>query len=508
MNKKQKGWIIGGISGVVIIAVILVVASIRAQAATNSGSSAYQTTTVQKGTLTSTVEGTGSLASLLSAKLAWQTTGQVSQVNVQTGDQVKANDILATIAADPQTQTSLESDLVTAQENLAQLTSPSAIANAQLAVANAKDGVTTAQSALNGVQNWNNPALIQEQYANMVIAQAALDKAQQAYDNANVGTYINNSTEAILYQNLYNAQQKYNTAKYYYSLYSQAPSADKMAEAQANVSLANATLKSAQDYLTALTTGTIPTDATGTDVLKLKQAELAVTAAQQKLQDYLNSTNITAPFAGTITQTDTTMGATVSTGTTAFAIDDLTKLVVDVQVIEVDINNVKVGQPAAITFDAIPNKTYTGKVISADMSGTVGQNSVNFVATVELTNADALVKPGMSANVTILTNQVEGALLVPSTAIFTDSSGNQVVYLVQNGQVTPITVTTGATSDTTTEITSNNLQEGDTIILSFASSSSSSSTGGLRLFGGFGGGGTGNRNTTNINNGGGTTANP
>jgi HlyD family secretion protein len=489
MSKKQKGWIIGGGATVILLAIVLVVASIRAQAASSSSSSSYTTTTVQKGTLTSTVEGTGTLASLLSAKLGWQTNGQVTKVDVQTGDVVKANDILASLAPASDNTTNLETALVTAQENLAELTSPSAIANAQIAVAQAQTDVTNAQSQLNGVKNWKNDSLIQDQYANLVIAKANLDKAQAAYDAANVGTYINNSTEAGLYQALYNAQQKYNSAQYYYSLYSQAPTADKIAAAQAKLDLAIATLKSAQDYLTALTSGTVPEGATGTNVLKLKQAQLSVKSAQENLQNYKDSTNVTAPFGGTITQINAVEGASVSTGTTAFNIDDLSKLVVAVQVIEVDINSVKIGQLAVLTFDAIPNKTYNGKVIEADLAGTVGQNSVNFTATVQLTDADALVKPGMTANVTIVTNQVEGALLVPSTAIFTDSAGKQVVYLVQGGQLNAVTVTSGATSDTTTEITGSSLQEGDTIVLSFASSSTSSSSSGFGLFGGLGGGG-------------------
>jgi macrolide-specific efflux system membrane fusion protein len=316
-----------------------------------------------------------------------------------------------------------------------------------------------------------------------------LDKAQADYDRANVGEFLNNAGEAALYQALYNAQQKYNTASYYYSVYSQAPTKRQFDEAQATLDLAKATLNTSQNYLTALTGGTVSDGATGTSLLKLKQAQLAVQSAQENLQEYLDSTKITAPFNGTITQADTINGDSVATGTVAFTIDDLSNLVVAVQVIEVDINSVNVGQPAAITFDAIPNKTYNGKVFKTDMAGTVGQNSVNFTVTVQVTDADALVKPGMTANVTIITNQVKNALLVPSTAIFTDNSGKQFVYLVRNGVVTEVPVTIGAASDTTTQITDGTLQEGDTIVLSF-SSSASSTGGGFGLFGGgLGGGG-------------------
>jgi RND family efflux transporter MFP subunit len=227
----------------------------------------------------------------------------------------------------------------------------------------------------------------------------------------------------------------------------------------------------------------VPADATGTSLLKLKQAKLAVQTAQANL----DATKLTAPFDGTITQANAISQAVVSPGTQAFRLDNLSNLVVAVQVIEIDINSIKIGQPATITFDAIPNKTYNGKVVEADLAGTAGQNSVNYTVTVKVTDADAQVKPGMSANVSIITNQVANALLVPSTAILTDSNGKPYVTLVQNGMLTTVQVTVGATSDTMSQITSDNLKEGDTIVLSFATTTSSSSGGGG--FGLFGGGG-------------------
>jgi HlyD family secretion protein len=478
MSKKQKNWLTVGVSAVVIIGLVMLVVSLRSQAATNSAVPSYQTTTVQLGTLTSTVEGTGTVASLLSADVNWVDSGQVDKVNAQIGDIVKAGQVLATLLPDS-TLSTLESNLITAQENLAQLTSPEAIANAQLAVTTAQTNVINAQSALNNQQYWKNEPLIQDQYANLVIAKANLDKAQNSYDKAKVGEYINNANEAAAYQNLYNAQQAYNTAQYYYSLYSQAPTQRQMNEAQANLDLANATLTSAQTYVAALTGGTVPPDATGTDLLKFNQAKLAVQTAQEALNSY----QMTAPFDGTITQSDAIPNAVVKAGTMAFRIDDLNHLAIDVQVVEIDINHVQVGQLAKITFDAIPNKTYSGKVLKTDLAGTVAQSNVNFIVTVQITNADAQVRPGMSANVTIVTNKVDKALLVPSTSIFTDANNQPYINLVNNGTVTQTPVTLGASSDSETQIISDNIKAGDTIVLSFASSSSTGNGFGFRLGG-------------------------
>jgi HlyD family secretion protein len=492
MSKTQKGWIIGGVTVVIIIAVGLLIVSIRAQASGNSsGTSAYQTTTVQLGTLTSTVEGTGTVASLLSANLNWSTGGQVGKVSALIGDQVKAGDILATLLQDS-TQSTLESNLVTAQQNLAQLTSPEAIANAKIAVTTAETDVINAQAVVNNQQYWKNDALIQNYYASDVIAKANLDAAQTRYDNAHVGQYINNTGDAALFQALYNAQQAYNTAHYYYSLYSQAPTQRQTDGAQANLDLANATLASAKTYLAVLTGGNVPEGATGADLLKLNQARLAVQVAQENL----DALKVTAPFNGTITQANAIPNAVVSTGTQAYRIDDLSNLVIDVQVVEIDIDHVKVGQTATITFDAIPNKTYTGKVLKTDLAGTVSQNSTTFIVTVQLTDADASVRPGIAANVTIVTNQVENALIVPSTSIFSDNKNQTYVNLVQNdGSLTQVPVTVGVVADSTSQVTSPTLKPGDTIVLSFGSASSSS-TGGP---GGFGAGAAGNAPGTTVN---------
>ncbi len=487
MSKQQKTWIVIGAVLVVIVGVVLVFANLRAQGTTagtagsSGNTSAYQTTTVQLGTLTSSVEGTGTVRSKLSAIINWATNGQVDQVNAKIGDQVKANAVLVTLKQDA-SLTSLETALLNAQQNLAVLTTPEAIANARLAITTAQTNVVNAQTALNNLQYWQNPALVKNYYANYVLAKANLDKAQTAYDNTNGGVYINNANQAAAYNSLYTAQQAYNTASYYYSLYSQAPTQNQHDQAQANLDLANATLKSDQNYLAALTGGTVPADATGTDLLKLQQAQLAVQTAQENL----NAARITAPFNGTVTQSNAVSGAVVSAGAQAFRVDDLSNLVTDVQVVEVDINHVQIGQAASITFDAIPNKTYTGKVLSTDLAGTSAQSSVNFNVNVQITDADAQVKPGMSANVTILTNKVDNALLVPNTSIFTDTNGGQYVNLIQNGAILKVPVTIGAVSDSLTQITGSTLKAGDTIVLSFASASTTGGIGAFRLGGGGG----------------------
>ncbi len=480
MSKTQKTWIIASVSVVVIVALVLVVMSVRGQG--TSSSATYQTTTVQLGTLTSTVEGTGTVASTQSVNLAWLTSGQVDQLLAHIGDQVKAGDVLATLLQSslPQNILLAQSDLVTAQRNLdAAKNSGTGSAQAQVNLYTAQQSYNSAKATydmLIGQSHGATNATIQNLQAQVTIAQNNLNRAQNAY-NALSSLADSDPTKAQAYTSLYNAQQALATATANLNGLVLPPSATNIQKALANMTLAQAQLADAQRAWDLVKNGP--------DANAIAVAQAQVLAAQ----DLIDEAQLTAPFDGTITQENVIPQAIVTTGTQAFRIDNLSSLVVTVQVTEIDINSIKAGQPATIIFDAIPNKSYAGTVVHSDLAGTVGSNSVNFSVTVQITNADALIKPGMAANVTIVTNKVDNALLVPSTSIFTDTNGQQFVYLVQNGVSSTVPVTVGSVSDTTTQVTGSNLKEGDTIILSFASTSTTSGGGfGLGGLGGLGGG--------------------
>ena len=131
----------------------------------------------------------------------------------------------------------------------------------------------------------------------------------------------------------------------------------------------------------------------GPDPADIAAAQARVAAAQATL----DQASLVAPFAGTITSVESKPGDQVNPGTPAFRLDDLSHLWVDVEVSEVDINQVEVGQPASLTFDAILAKEYNGEVVEVSPVGTEIAGVVNFKVTVELTDADEDVRPGMTA---------------------------------------------------------------------------------------------------------------
>jgi len=336
------------------------------------------------------VNASGVLVADQEAHMAFSLAGNVKLVNAVLGDQVQAGQILVQLD-DTTQQVGLE------QANLAlrELSSPVAIANAKLAVTTAQTNVTNAQLALNNQQYWHNTALIQNYYANYVLAKANLDKAQTAYDNTHAGAYINNANQAAAYNALYTAQQAYNTAFYYYSLYSQAPTQNQQDQAQANLDLANATLKNAQTYLAALNGGTVPAGATGTNLLQLEQAQLAVQTAQANL----DATRLVAPFSGEVASVAVSVGDYVSPGQIILVISDITHMHVETtDLSERDVPKVKLGQAATLSIIAL-NQDVSGKVSAiSPLADTLGGDVV-YKVTILLVTLPSNLRSGMSVDV-------------------------------------------------------------------------------------------------------------
>ncbi len=184
----------------------------------------------------------------------------------------------------------------------------------------------------------------------------------------------------------------------------------------------------------------------------------------QAAQSTVDSSSLTAPFTGTITEVSIKPGDQVAPGSPGFRLDNLNRLLVDVLVSEVDINNIKVGQPVTLSFDAILTNQYQGVVSQVAPVGDTIQGVVEFNVSVELTDADENVKPGMTAAVNIVVNQIANSLLVPNRAVRV-VNGQRVVYILKNDQLQQVQVTLGASSDTESQVIGGNLQVGDQIVL-------------------------------------------
>ncbi len=332
--------------------------------------------------------------------------------------------------------------------------SNSSTAQAQLNLVNAQKAYDSAASTLANLQSVNKGATgpaVQNAQAQVVLAKQRLQGAQTYFD------YVKNLGEddpnyASAYTALYNAEQALKNAQNQLNYYLLVPSGRDIAEATAKADLARAQLEDAQREWDRLKNGPAATD--------IAAAQARVDAAQATL----NMAQVIAPFAGTVTEVAGLIGDQVSPGVKAFRLDDLTHMQVDVQVSEVDINSVELDQPVILTFDAILGKAYNGKVVQVAQAGEDIQGAVKFFVTVELTDADKSVKPGMTAAVNITVKQLSDVLLVPNRAVrLVDNE--RVVYILKNGQAEEVPVTLGSSSDTTSEVIASDLKVGDLIIL-------------------------------------------
>lgn len=370
---------------------------------------AFETVPVERGNLSAYIGATGSVRARQTAVLTWQTNGIVGAVNASIGDRIESGFVLSSLDKATLSQNIIlaEADLVNAQKTLDDLLI-------------------------------SNTALLE--------ADKAVDKAEEDYKKAyNWRMKLNGKIDIKdwYYDSL--GQLKLKEYKGY-------ASAETIADADRDLALAEARLEDARREYERLLQGP--------DSDEVAAARARVAAAEATL----NLAKLTAPFDATVTQSSLVVGDQVSPGTVAFRIDDLSSLLVDVQVSEVDINSVAVGQAATLSFDAILGKSYNGKVVEVGQAGDTIQGVVSFTVTVELTDADEQVKPGMTAAVNVVVEEVQGALLIPNRAVRL-VNGERVVYVERNGLPEPVTITLGASSDTMSVLVSGDLQEGDLIIL-------------------------------------------
>ena len=399
---SRRTWIIIGVIVVVAMAAVFIF-STRGEPV-----SVFQTTKAERGNLVATVGATGSVRARQSAVLVWQTTGIVNAVNADVGTRVSRNDVLASLD-----KASLNQSIILAESDL-----------------------TSAQKALEDLLNSDT---------SRAEALRTLDKAEAAYEKAyNWRIQLNGKIDIKDYY--------YDNGVLKVKEYRGLASAETIADADEDLALKEAQLNDARRKYERLKDGADPAE--------VSAAEARIAAAQSTL----NLAFIAAPFDGTVTQAEPAVGDQASTGAVAFRVDDLSHLLVDVQVSEVDINTLSIGQTAALTFDAILGKEYHGEIVEVGQAGDNVQGVVNFTVTIELTDADELVKPGMTAAVNIVVQEVKDVVLVPNRAVrLVDAE--RVVFVLVNGIPQQVKVELGSSSDTMSVLISGDLKEGDEIIL-------------------------------------------
>ena len=199
----------------------------------------------------------------------------------------------------------------------------------------------------------------------------------------------------------------------------------------------------------------------------LRSAEISM----QNLQDTMNNYTITAPISGTIIEKDAKVGDAVKTGDTLCIVYDLSYLEMSINVDELQISSISVGQKVQITADAVPDKTYVGTVTRVSMKGTANGGTTTYPVTIRIDDTDGL-RPGMNANAEIVVAEANNALVVPNAAVVrgsyvlvtkdSPSAANADTAMEAPEGFVYVPVKTGVSDDDYTQIVSG-IQEGDTI---------------------------------------------
>ena len=210
------------------------------------------------------------------------------------------------------------------------------------------------------------------------------------------------------------------------------------------------------------------------DQAQVKQAEAALNSALTEL----SYTEIKSPVNGIVISKAVEVGQTVaasfSTPELFSVAEDLTKMQIEATVAEADIAKVKDGQTVRFTVDSYADEYFYGRVVQVRNEALTTSNVVTYMVVIEIDNSEMKLKPGMTANVEIITADEKDVLLAPNQALrFYMDDGNGAkryqdrgVWIMKNGEPERIAVKVGISNDNHTQIISDKLKKGDEVIVS------------------------------------------
>ena len=218
----------------------------------------------------------------------------------------------------------------------------------------------------------------------------------------------------------------------------------------------------------------------------LKEAQIQqAEASLQQAEIDLRYTKIVSPVEGIVVSKEVEVGQTVAasfqTPTLFNVAEDLASMQIEASVAEADIAKVKEGQTVEFSVDSFPDEVFYGLVTQVRNNPITTSNVVTYEVIIEINNKEQKLKPGMTANVEVITAQKENALLVPNKALrffITDANGetkrykDKGIWVLENGKPRRISVVAGVSDEDNTEVVSDELNESSNVILERVSSGS------------------------------------
>ncbi len=488
---------------VVVIIILLIALSAGKKPAT------LVTDTVALRDLRSTVLATGTVTSTTDLNLSFASSGMVSSVQVKVGDKVTKGQTLATLSNQSQlgALTQAQGSLKSAQAALNKLLqgatneetaiAETALAGAKVDLANTK--ISQASLVANALRSMLNAGLAIKPAPGSSITPAYTPTLSGTYTGTEAGTYyITTRGGSAGYMNYSGLETGASTSITTNAiplgvrgLYLTFPTGfTNMSDMNWVVTIPNteaATYLTAQNAYTTAQSNEKSAIASAEAVVNARQADLNykkasarsadveaaeanVLSAQGHVQSALaayNDTIVRAPADGTITGVDIKVGELATAQKAVMVLQDVSHLYLEANINEADISSLVIGQPVEVTLDAFgPDQKYPATLSHIDPASTVVSGVVNYKIKAEIQGDVATVRPGMTANMTIVTADKKQVLVIPSRAVLDGTSGKivRVVTDEKKGAYVETPVTVGLQGDDGTEIISG-LSAGQKIVV-------------------------------------------
>lgn len=420
--------------------------------------------TADLGTIMNSVTNTGEVVPVEEVGVSAKLSGKAVSSSVEVGKYVKAGDVLFSI---DDTDYRLQ------------------VNQARAAVESAQAGYESAQAGYNSTVGGTQQQSVQQVEQALTSAKLAVDSAQQNYDRQK--QLAENNSNVVLAQNGYNdAKAAYDRTK---SLFDagvatqvaldsaetamlQAEENLKTATVNANASLeaAETTLKNAQEALATaqknydLTTNVLNPEREKTAKSSVQSAASSILSAQAAYDiamNTLSNTTVRAPISGYITSSSVTVGQMVQAGAPMVTIIDTHSMDIKLKVTESVVTGIKAGSEAKISVKSANIENLPGTV--ATVSPSKDAQTGLFEVVINVPNAEGVLKGGMFADVTIVTEKYDGVLCIPATAVLTENDKSY-VYVEQGGSAVKKEITLGKSDDTNVEALSG-VSQGENVIV-------------------------------------------
>ena len=458
--KKSSGWVIGlmatGILAVGSTTYLLV------NRATPKLDIAELIVPVESKDVTLRITASGKVVPVQSVNLSPKTSGQLTELRVEQGDRIKQGQIIARMdSADIQAQLlQARAGLAQAQAQLDQARAGSRIE--EIGQSRARLAQAEAQLAL--ARAGSRSEEIEQAKAQVDVAKARVNltssRVQRNRELAQQGAIAQDKLDEVLSDDRSARASLQETERRLAQLQNGSRSEE--------IDQQQATVAEARQSLLLLENGTRPEE------IRARQAAVAAAIGELKaVQVKLEDTIIRAPFSGIVTQkyaqegafvTPTTSASSTASATSSSIVALAQGVEIKAEVPEIDVAQIKQGQPVEIVADAYPDKVFKGHVRLISPEAVVEQNVTSFQVRVAIDTGKNELRSGMNVDVTFVGEALKDALLVPTVAILTESGKTGVLVPDQNNKPQFRPVTIGPSVENQTQILSG-INEGDRVFI-------------------------------------------